>query len=513
MQTTSLQFRQHAAGQIRPLAWQLRASFDKTFDPSVAFFELDTSLLDGPDLLAPSDSNVLAQWDKYAYADYTDRVISIEVTREILEPFSIVQAFADVTVNNYDDYFTPNSGSPIEDFILPKRPFRILMGFGNEVVPVFVGLSEKMPTLDKVSRTATFHIVDFWGLIFDTEIIESTMILDNSTSEILATLLQSVGMTSSQYDLDDSFNRIPFFFVSKGDKLGPVIQELMEAEQGRLYIDELGIIRFLNRQNYSTTTVENFDKSNTLNYAVSNEDDIINSVKLTADILEEEAEQTVWIQSSPTYVESGDTVEIWTNLDYPSTSVTDPIYSADEIEGSHFISTLDEEGEVSYTGIDLVSLDPFGTACRLIFENTGASNAYIYSINLWGTPVKVVDTILVEDSDPASVVKYEEQLYELQTKYIQDRDNALSKAAILVDDYKEYGSLVDLEIKGNPALQIDDVIELNLDGYQGQHVITKVINGMSYGRYWQRLRAKIKNPRMYFILDQSLLDGEDVLSV
>jgi len=82
----------------------------------------------------------------------------------------------------------------------------------------------------------------------------------------------------------------------------------------------------------------------------------------------------------------------------------------------------------------------------------------------------------------------------------------------LIDDYKDYGSLVDLDVKGNPALQIDDGLDLNLDGYQGIHTITKIVNGMSDSSYWQRITAKIRDPRHYFILDDSVLDGDDVLT-
>lgn len=512
MQTTSLQFLNYSNAQVRPIAWQVLAAFDKTLDPSIDFFTLDSSLLDGPDILAPSDNNVIQEWDKYTYTDYSSRVISIETNREVTEPSSIVQSYADVTLNNYDNYFTPNSGSPIDQFILPKRPFRLLMGFGNETVPVFVGLSEKMPTLDKTSRTASFHLIDFLSIIFEKDIGNTEILLDNTTTEILDVLFQAVGLLPAQYELDNSFNTIPFFYVNKGDKLGPIVKELMEAEQGRLYLDEQGVIRFRNRQNYATDTVYNFSKTNTLDYSVSDDDDIINYAKLKLNILEVQPEQSVYEQSVPIYVPAGDTVEIFANLNDPATSVTTPVYSPVSVESSHFITTQDIEGLLAYTDISLATIDKFSTAVKLTFENTGTLNGYVYAVDLWGTPVKQVDTILIEEKDQASIDEFEERVYELDTKYIQTKSNGITKAAIMVDDYKDYGSMVELEVKGNPALQIDDGLNLNLDGYQGTHVITKIINGISDGRYRQRITAKFKEPRLYFILDQSLLDGTDVLA-
>lgn len=513
MQTTDLAFRQLAQGHVRPISWQLRASFDKTFDDNLDFFILDTSLLDGPDLLSPSDGNVIAQWDKFTYIDYSDRVISCEVTREEVEPYSVVQAYADITLNNYDNYFTPNSGSPIDQYILPKRPFRILMGFGNQTVPVFVGLSESMPEIDKMDHTAKFHLIDFLSYIFNKDVTESALLTDVSTGEVLDELFQMVGLLPSQYELDDtSFNRINYFYVEKGQKLGEVINKLMEAEQGRLYLDELGIIRFLNRHNYSTTSVGTFDKSNTINYNVSSEDDIINYAKITLNILEQQGEQSLWSLSAPVLVPDGESVEIWTDYSDIITSVTTPTHSPVDIEASHYITTKDIDGTINDTDISLTDIDNFTKTSKLTFTNSGPNNAYVYAIDVWGTPVKVVDTILVEDFDQDSIDDFEEKIYEFETSYIQEEQNALSKAAILVNDYKVNGSIIDLEVKGSPAYQQGDVVTLDLDGYQGDYNIAKKIDIISDSKYRQLFKVKRRTITTFFTLDVSELDGTDVLS-
>lgn len=518
MQTTSLGFRQKAAGNVRPLSWGLRASFDKTFDDDITFFTLDSSLLDGSDVLAPNDNNIIALWDKYSYADYTERVISMEVTREWTEPSSIVQTYADITLNNYDDYFTPNSGSPIDQYILPRRPFRILMGFGGEVVQTFVGLSEKMPQINKDAGTASFHLIDFLSLIFSKTVPEPYMLLDYSTDEILDVIFQQLGLLPDQYVLDHGFNRIPFFFVNKDDSVGTVIEELMKAEQGRLYLDELGIIRFKNRQNYDATEVYSFSESSVIDYTPSDESEIINSVKLNMDVLAVQADQSVWTQSEAQAVQAGDSIDIWANLSDPVTSVLEPEYSSESIEASYFTTTLDEAGTLPYTGIGLTSITSFGSSVKMTFENTGSSDGFVYAIDLWGSPVKTIDTLLIEDKDDTSITKFDEQVYELDTKYIQDRNNGINKAAIILNDYKDYGSSLDMEVKGNPALQIGDPIGMDLPGYTTTHIITKKVDIISDSKYTQRLTAKGKSVQRYFILSSddvamSLLDGEDVLTI
>lgn len=512
MQTTSTRFRQLAAGNVRPLSYDVRASFDKTFDEDTTFFTLDTSVLDGPDVLGPSDDNPLQLWDKYAYADYTDRVISIEVTREETEPYSIAQAFADVTLNNYDGFFTPGSGSPIDANILPRRPFRILLGFDGETVPQMVGLSEGMPQIDKSARTAKFHVIDFMSYLMDQDISETITLEDNKTHEILDYLFQFMGLLDTQYTLDDSLNTIPFFYVEKGTKFKTVADKLMEAEIGRLYMDEAGVIRFKNRYSFDLTPVQNFDKSNTIDYSLNDNTPLINSVKITAKVREVQLSQSVWTGSSLNELPAGDTVEIWAQFNDPVTALTDPAYSADETNDSHFIASLAADGTGAYSDVDLVSLDLFSTSAKMTFENTGASSAYITAIDLYGTPAKVVDTVKVEEVDQGSIDKFEEQLFEIDNEYIQDESQAQSRALLLLHDYKSYGSGLDVEAKGSPALQIGDASDIDLDGFQGIHTITKTVTILSDGKFTHRYTLRHKDLVTYFILDQSILDGPDLLS-
>lgn len=518
MQTTTLPFRKIAGGNVRPVSWGLRAAFEKTIDPTITFFTLDTSLLDGPDILQPEDADIVQEWDKYLYTDYTDRVISMEVTQDQTEPFSIVQSFADVVLNNYDGYFTPNGGSPIQDFILPKRPMRILMGFNGENLPQFIGLTEKMPTVDKASRTVRFHLIDFLTFIFDRLVSDTEILEDVSTSEILDFLFQDIGLLPSQYNLDPvSFNRVPYFYVEKGQRVGDIINALMEAEQGRLFMDELGIIRFLSRQNYNTTSVWAFPDSRVIDYTVSDEDDIINSVKIRSDVLGEFDNVLLWSASQPILVRAGETVEVFSAYTDPVLSVDTPINSDAALEQSYFRTTQDITGSVPSSDITLTSIDNFAKSSKLVFSNGGTSDAYIVALNLWGDALRVEETIIVEVDDQTSIDDFDLRPYELDTKYIQSRNSAISKANILLDDYKDFGSILEVDVKGMPALQIGDVVTISGDTYNGDFVTTKNVQRVGDNKYDQRIKVKFREPRVYFILSSdsqtmSVLDGSDVLT-
>lgn len=519
MQTVSTLFDTLAKSSVRPIAYQARVSFDKQLDPSVTFFTLDESLLDGPDILAPDSDSVITEWDKYVYRDYTDRIVSIEINREELDPYSVVQAFADVTFDNFDGYFTPNSKSPIAEYILPRRPFRLLGGFGNEVIPQFVGLSTEMPTIDREAGTARFHLVDFLTYLFDKEIGDTIMLIDNNTGDILDYLFQEVGLLPNQYVIDEtSFNRIPFFYAEKGQSLGSVIKELIRAEQGRLFMDEAGIIRYLSRQSYSDTVVQTFREHDVEDYKPSDENDIINYVKITADVLAQQPKSSIWQSVASTYIKAGDTAEVWAAFSDPVVSVTTPVTSDEILEDSYYQAFVDVEDIEYYPLIGIQSIQVFAKTVKIVFENNGSENAYVKNIELWGVPVKVEDTIEVIDFDQDSVDKFEEQRYEFKTNYIQDQTKALSEAAIMVEDYKDYGAIIKGRFIGNAALQIGDVIALdNVDGYDDTYTITGITNIWGDFRFRQDLEIKKKVVRQYFILSsdsqaRSLLDGTDALA-
>lgn len=522
MLTTTARYDTLVAQDVRPITWKLRAAFDRTFDDNIDFFTLDTSLLDGIDVLAPEGSPSILRWDKFEYTDYSDRLISMEVTKEEEDPHSTVQAYADVTLNNYDGFFNPGSASAIGDFILPRRPFRLLMGFGDEDLPQFVGLSEKMPEIDKQARTARFHLIDFLSYLFDQDISESVIMEDTKTSDVLDYLFQLMGLLPAQYDLSSSINNIKFFYVDKGEKFGPVAKRLMEAEMGRLYLDELGVIRFKNRYSYNLTPVATFDESNVIDYSVSSDSQIINSVKIVSRVLGVQEAQTIWIMPESYFISAGATVEIWAEFADPVTTSVDPIYSATPINDSYFTSKISAEG-AAYLDIDFDSIDLFSKSAKLTFTNSGASDALITSLDLWGTPAKVVQGILVEEKDQASITKYDGELpegaYQIDNEYIQTENDATSRALLLLNDFSDYGAIMELNVKANPALQVGDAVDLNLADIDETvdpdttHVIQKIENIIGLGQpMMQRLKVKRKTILSWFILDQSLLDGDDVLA-
>lgn len=514
MQTVPALFNQYAQGNVRPHSWGLRVSFDKVFDPSVTFFTLDQSLLDGVDVLASEDDNPLQAWDYYLYADYTDRIVSMSWDRELEFPYSVVSARADFEVANTDDYFTPNGGSPIEDFILPKRPVRLLSGFGNMLIPQFVGLTQGMPQIGQYPKTATFTALDFLTQIYDMKIRNTIAMQDVRTDEVLENIFQQFGLAPEQYDLAKGRNVIPFLFFEREQfTAGDVIRKLMEAEMGLLWLSEAGIITFRPRLEQPNTAVYVFDDNSIIDIGISQDSQIINQVNFSSELREVQEYQTVYLKSDggqPNVVPAGGTYLFSADLTDPCLTVEEPT-AGESSSVSWFIAKKSDGTEVT-SNVSIQSSELKTNSFDMVFQNTNGFSVDISEMQLWGQPAKVYDTVTRTMEYDPSIQKYETLSIPIENNFIQTEDQMLALGLTILDEYAEYASILEVDVKGNPALQLGDIVEVDYQQYDGFYRIIKMSNSLMNSTYTQTLTLRSYTPREWFTLDQSVLNGTDVLA-
>jgi len=511
MQSVSSAFTRRANGTMRPLSWRLLMSFPKAFQADVDFFTIGVSTIGGTDIIK-GDGDVIQEWDKYQYDDYSYRVISIEVTRQEEMVNSVTTAMADIKLENHDQYFTPDAGSAIDNFVLPYRPSKLFLGFGHEDIPVFTGLTEKMPTIDDKSKTASFHLIDFMYSLFNRPLDETIILQSVRTDEALETLMDAAGILPTQYDFDYGYNIIDFVYFEKGTKFGDAVKELMEAEMGRFYMDEAGVIRFKNRQNFSSTPVAYFDKSNTIAVKTITQDDIINVVEIKADVREVQANQKYWELQSSTRIPAGGSVDIWADFNDPVTGVDTPAYIT-LATTSAYTTNKNEDGSGDPVDADITLVaTQFAKSYLMTFTNSKPYDVFITTIELWATPAKVVKQIYVRESDTTSVDEYDERVLTIENNFINNEGDAYSKAHIILDDWATYGRANELTVKGNPALQIGDAIGCTIDGYEGIYVISKIVNRFIGSQFTQILSVKERVFKTYFTIGVSTIGGLDVIA-
>jgi hypothetical protein len=406
--------------------------------------------------------------------------------------------------------FTRGSDSPIEQYLIPRRPLRIQSGFSDQLLPQFIGISENAPRAERASRTAEIHAEDFLRFIFDRKLDRTVMLIDKRVDEILYELFTSVGVLPDQMTLDMARTTVPFAFFEKDQTVGSAVADLMKSEMGSLYMDEFGQIIFINRLRDSGDPVATYNSSNIIDYSTSDETTIINSVNVKSEVRAVQPLQIVFNLSEAIRILPGETVTKFFQLDDPVTLV-EPIIA--------FIanSELDGSGSDQYANVDIVTQTLFSTSLLLEIENTGAVPLYIISMTVEGTPAKVIRTVNVLEKDQTSIDEFEEQTYEVTSPYIQDEDTARSIALTIVRHFKDYGNTLELTVKSNPALQIGDLVDVDIDGIDDTFRVIKIVNVLGIGNFTQRLTVQKYEIPSYFILSsdseaRSLLDGEDLLA-
>lgn len=516
MQITNAQYESLKKASVRPLSWNVRMSFEKGYDESVQFFTVDQSQLDGTHILkaSPEEEAELQRWDLYEYTTYSERVMAVEWTRSMQFPSSVTAAMADFTLDNFNDYFTPNGDSPISQYILPKRPVRITAGFGTNRLQQFVGLTETMPEIDRNAKTAKFHAVDFLAQMYSRELNDTIAMTNVRTDEVLAVIFAQFGLQPVQYDLDPGFNVIPFVYFEKGKNAGNVFRDLMEAEMGNLWLNEVGVIRFEPRIIVSAPVVETFSTANTAAIKIIDEDNIINVVNINADIRKLMGHQKIYEKSDSTgediTVTAGQSLVFEAGLDDPALNVTTPANG--RISGdSWYTAQRKDDGTPVTTGVSITGSVLRTNNLVMFFQNDNEFDVTIDAMELWGQPARVIDRIRYTLKNQASVDKYDEQPIEIENNFIQTIDTCDALALTILDSFSEYYSAIELTVKGDFARQLGDKVFVDIAGYEGEYKITKITNRIQDGGLTQRLEARKQTPRDFFVVEQSQLDGTDVL--
>lgn len=515
MQAVSPQFNTLANGDIRPNTWGTQISFTKAYDDDVTFFTYDVSEYDGPDVYAPVNDNPLQAWDKYAYTAFGERVIDMSVTREFTFSYSIVSAIADFTLNNYDKYFTPHSTSPIEGYILPKRPVRLFQGLDGENLQQFVGLTQGMPEIDERSATASFTAMDFLAQIYEMPIRETQAMRDVRTDEVLADIFTQFGLAPSQYDLSKGRNVIKFLFFEKEQlTAGDVIRPLIQAEGGALWLGEDGIIRFRPRLEQPTSPVYWFDEDSIVSATVTDEDQLINSVIINTDVREVQEWQTVYSKkttdSSLNVIPAFSTYVYQADLQDPLLDAIPPVFG--ENAGVSWFTAALPGGEPVLSGVSVVSTEMKTNTYEITIANNNGVSVNIDQMSIWGQPAKKisVEPIIYRNKDQDSVDKYEEQVLEISNNFIQSVDAARAFAYTILDEYSEYADIVEFEVKGNAALQLSDIIDVNYKHFTNQYRIIAIRNKLQGSKFTQILKCRRQSERVWFQYDVSEYDGTDV---
>lgn len=515
MITVTNGFHARAQGQvINPVA-RASVSFEKNLQDS-GFFTLGVSQLDGSDLLGSSDISAIQLWDRYDYVDYSDRLVSLDMERSFEFPYNVQSAIADFTFENTDHYFTPLRNSAISEYNFPERPVKLYGGFGNEVVPQFVGITQGMPEIDDRRGVAKYTAMDFLTEIGELTLNNTIAMREVRTDEVLLKIVEQFGVTPNQCDFETGDNIIPFVFFDKGQNAGEAIRKLVQAEGGNFWLDEIGVLRFRKRYSVSQKPILNIPEYSIVEIKPSSDSKIVNHINISCDLRKVQEWQTVYSKKG-----TGDsTSDLWV-VPANSTlvrqcSLEDPCYDI-------VVPTLGHATSVSWftaktsLGVEVTSgITATGelstNAYTVTFSNSNAFAVKIDEIELWGEPAKVYDVLEYDSYDDESVEKYGDHLLEISdNQFFQSFNQAQSFAVYTLSERANYNDHLELRIKGDFSLQLGDYISVEGD-YAGYYMIDSIKWSLSVGNLETVIKVHKFVPVDYFILDVSVLDGTDVLA-
>ena len=515
MITTPLSFHTKAKGQVIDLVSKLYISFDKERAEGV-FFTLDQSELNGTDRLSTLDDNPMQLWDTYSYADFSDRLVSVSIERSIEFPYGTQCAMADFTLDNYDRYFDPaNTLSPIAENNLPSRPTKIYAGYkGESPVQQFVGITQQMPTING-NGTISYHAIDFLSDIAGQTLNDTIAMRNARTDQVLVKIVEQFGLTSLQYDFEPAVNVIPFVFFDKGQNAGEAIQKLIQAEGGKFWLDEMGILRFEKRKATNVEPEITISEYDLISAEPSGISDIVNRVKISCELREVQEFQTVYSKTP-----SGDsTSNLWVigagqsivrecRLEDPCYDVVNPTLGKNS-GVSYFTAKNSEQQEIT-SGI-VASGELSTNNYTITFTNSNLFPVEIDEVRLWGEPAKVYDVLDYDAYEDTSVEKYGEHILEItDNTFFQSYEQAQTYALYLLNERANYNTTIKLQVKGDFALQLGDAFELEGD-YEGSYKIDAITWSLSNDSFVYTIKAHKFNPMQFFTLDRSVLDGDDIL--
>jgi hypothetical protein len=460
----------------RHLTSTIKISWARAEDPNVQFFTIGTSEIGGDDPIKGSEE-VRFMFDYFEYDDESELLDYYEYERNYDRPLlGISRAQATAILRNNNNRFVPGYDPTIGAYVtLKKRPIRIALGFKTPqkvTVPNFLGLTQEQKLNIKNNQLtvrANDAIDDIYTYTFDSVIMWE----DKTVDQILVDIMDLMGITAENYDFDVGINTIPFVWVEPNQNAGNFIKELCESELAHFYLDEGGLIKFENQNNWAGKALsETITDNDIKNMEVNRVDEVINVAIVKSDVREMQAVQSIWSLESTVgafMIPASGTLEVWANINDPSKSLVKPLIG-NPVTTSYFRCNKNQDGsgDAVTTNVSITTWSPFATAAKMIFTNTNAFNVWVITAEIFGAPAKIVSSLNMRIANATSVAESGVQSKEFTNKFISNEDMATDFGRFIVDNYgNEAMRLLTVDVRGKPQRQLGDLIIINSDRFPG----------------------------------------------
>lgn len=340
MQSVSDTWSVEAVDTVRKIAANYLVSWKKENLLTNRTFTIGVSTIGGPDIIG-ANPGAVGSPGQWRYFDESAYLTELAWERYLNQPVGgLTRAVAETRLDNTSRRFLPGymgGDSELHTAVLPRRPFIINSGFHfegiDQLLPQFAGVFTRSPEIDRRRGRVILEGADYADFFYNRYLDNELMFTSQYTDVVLEDMLQSMGMATSQYELDAGLNRIRFGLFPRGAQFSDLIHEIVRAENGQAYFDEEGIFRFENRHHW--TNFPHFDvqrviaTSQVLEAQAPSGDHIINVVEVVGEPRSIEDEQMAWDideEGGGVYTELpvGERVEYWVNFNDPMYVIDTP---------------------------------------------------------------------------------------------------------------------------------------------------------------------------------------------
>lgn len=515
MQSVAAGFTAEARDTVRDIAHDLQVSWHKQSTLSSRTFAVGVSAIGGSDAIGVNPSS-LGTPGVYRYFDETSYVTELAWDRSLNIPLGgISKAFGEARLDNTSGRFTPiymGGRSELYTAILPRRPAIISAGFDingvSVTLPQFSGIFNKQPVVDARQREVHLQMSDYIDFFENRYLDETAMFTGQRSDQIMEYYLTNqLGLSTSDYLLDQGIQNIPFVIAPAGKKFINLFNELVQAEQGYFYQDESGIFKFENRQHWDNApynaVVASIYTTDVLEARTVDEDHIINVVEIKANPRAKQSLATIFTLSGTIELTSGKN-EVFIDFANPVLAANAPAITANTSQDG---SGVDVSASITRTSTSL-----FAQSVKYVLNNTTGTTAYITALTIQGRQAteRYPDKgIYYRAQDDSSVTAYEERVLSIENDYIQDANWAASLAALILTQFSDPESMQTIVIRAKPHLQLGDLI--NWQSRSWRIFDIKSTLDPSVG-YIQELKLLSRTIQTYFRIGISTIGGPDKIA-
>jgi hypothetical protein len=470
MQSVSAAFTAEERDTVRKIVASLRISWHKQYLGSARTFTIGVSTIGGNDFIGINPGAVGSPGN-YKYFDESAYLLSMAWERGYNMPTGgLTKGQGEARLDNTNGRFLPrSSGGNSELFtaIQPGKPALINAGFNfsgiDQMLPQFAGIISSQPQISLREKVMMLKLQDYVYYFQNKKLDTAVVFTGQRTDQVLTTLFTQLGMSTAQYDFDTGINVIPFGNFDVGVAFADAIHELVEAENGHLYQDEMGIFKFENRQHWSAAPYTQVQKvistAQVIDAEIPDDSHLINVVEVNSEAYQKQPEQIIF-RFNPfdsQILPPGATTDIFINFSDPVLSMTTPTSGGTSSYFQAFDSP-DGSGTELTTSVSVVGVARFAQAARITLRNSNASTAYLTNLVITGRVAHSVAPIYTRATIGHSITAYQEQQLNIANRFIQNQSWAESYANMILQDFSSPENIQKITIKAMPELQLGDLI-------------------------------------------------------